>query len=192
MGNWKDDKKGGPDLEPGSYAARIYSVVEIGTHDNPFSDKKRSQVVVTWELPTEKRDDGRPTAQSRFYTLSMFKLANLRKDIETLLGKMTDEEADAGFDPTKLLGQPCFIVLAKNKNDKTTVNGMSALPKGMEVEEQHNDSIYYDIQKHDTEVFDALPEWLQNQIKDSDEYKAQFDEVKLTDVKDTGDGDIPF
>jgi hypothetical protein len=43
-------------IEAGSYAARCYSMVHIGTIEEEFNGekKKRNKVRLTWEIPSEK------------------------------------------------------------------------------------------------------------------------------------------
>ena len=100
-------------VEPGTYMARCYSMVELGHIDTEFNGEKKKahKVMLTWELPEEmavfNEDKGpEPYSVSKTYTLSMHEKSTLRKDLESWRGKGFTELEAAKFDITKLLGWP--------------------------------------------------------------------------------------
>ena len=110
---------GGTSYEPiasGSYAARCYSMIHIGTIEENImgTNKKLNKVRITWELPTElkvfKEENGeQPQVISKEFTLSLHEKATLRNFLKNWRGKdFTDDEAKA-FDIEKLVGAPCMI-----------------------------------------------------------------------------------
>jgi hypothetical protein len=103
-------------VNPGTYVARCFSMIEIGTIPVEYKGqvKKQKKVMFTWELPDElevfKEENGpEPFAVSKTYTLSLYDGSNLRHDLDSWRGvAFTDKEAES-FDVTKLLGVPCLL-----------------------------------------------------------------------------------
>ena len=184
----------------GAVVGRCYMVVDLGTQDTTFkgTPKKAHKILIGWEL-SETMSDGRPFAISSRYTLSLFDQAILRQHLESWRGKSFTEEELAGFDVKNVLGKHCLLSIVHNKEgDKTYANvkGIMPVPKGMEKPGAVNKDIYFDI---DTGKLEILPEWIQNIVKKSDEWKAKVNGVLPPAKQPTGAGrfddmedDIPF
>jgi hypothetical protein len=102
--------------------------------------------------------------------------ASLRKFIESWIGKKLTDAQAADFDITKLLGHPGMVNIAHNgKEDRTYANIMSIspLPKGFACPPAINELLTYDTTEHNAEVFAKLPEFLQEDIRKSDEWIAR-------------------
>jgi hypothetical protein len=179
--------------DAGAVVGRCYMVVDLGTQDTSFQGKpkKTHKVLIAWEL-AEKMEDGRPFAISSRYTLSLFDQAILRQHLESWRGRSFTEAELAGFDVKNVLGAYCMLSIVHNKDgDKTYANvkGVMPVPRGMEKPAPVNKDLYFDI---DTGDISVLPEWIQNVVKKSDEYKAKGNGSKpagsFGDMKD----DIPW
>ena len=165
----------------GSYPARCYQIIDLGTTEQGgnFPGKKR-KVQFLFELPTEKAvfDESKgeqPYYVRSIYTLSMNEKALLRRDISAWLGKkLTDAEASK-LDIFKMLGKTCMVNIAHvSKGDNTYANIISFAPlmKGYECPAPINEAFTYSPTAHEQEVFAKLPDFLQDKIKESDEYKS--------------------
>jgi len=184
-----DGGQGFATLEAGTYPARCVSMVHIGTIEETIAGKTKTlnKVSITWELPTElkefKQGDGeKPYHVRKEYTLSMNEKASLRIFLKSWRGKdFTEEEAKA-FDVTKLLGVPCLlnIVHKTGKKDPSKVYdevaSVGPMPKGMICPVQVNPSVEFSIGEWNQGIFNALPEFLQNKIMASHEYKARINQ----------------
>src|SRR5438552_3184662 len=102
-------------IPEGTYLARIYRFIHLGTQSGMWQGKETLQrkILIGMEFPDKKtvfkEENGEQpyTIQNRF-TLSMFKTAQLRGFVESLLGKkMTDEEAYE-FELEDLVGKTCM------------------------------------------------------------------------------------
>lgn len=187
-----------PVLDENGYLARLVSIVDIGIHEGSYGAKH--QCVFTWELPTEIGEDGRPYVISRFYTLSLNEKANMRKDIESMKGKIPVEKledpafVDSMF--TKLLSTPCQLSISQYKNKegylRNGIEGVGKPMKGAEIPAAINDLVLLDLENYDANVYNALPDWLKAKV---DEGKPVFDAENVSNSegakKDEGD-DIPF
>jgi len=204
------ENKGGSDFEPiaaGTYAARCYSMVHVGTITEEFEGKPKTQnkIRLSWELPTElkvfKEENGeQPFFVSKDFTLSMHEKSSLRKYLEAWRGKAFTEAEAQSFDVTKLLGKECLVsVIHEVKKGKTyaKIASVSTLPKGMVCPPQINETFEFSWAEFDQVKFDMLPEWLRHKMKDSVEYKQRFElesqkhEQNISTIEE-GDDDLPF
>ena len=152
-------------VHEGTHLARCYLMVDVGLQETPFGDKEK--VVLGWEIPEQKMDDGRPMIIYSTYTNSMHEKSNLRRDIENWRGKkLTDDESRA-FDLRTVLGHPCQLSVVHNENNSRTyanVAAVTGIPKGLPVADAVNDVICFDLDEDDD--VSILPEWLQRKISD--------------------------
>jgi hypothetical protein len=194
-------QKSGKSFDPvpaGNHVARIYSIVHIGhiLEDTQWGAKNNNKVRITWELPNEtkvfKEEEGaRPLSVSRTFNISWHEKAGLRKFVRGLEGK--DQET---FDLEALLGKVCMLNVSHNQvGDRTYANIDSAapLPKGMSEPEAVNEQFILNYtDKWDEARFEKLPDFLKEQMKQSDEYKRkQFEGAEKASPLDDADS-IPF
>ena len=189
-------------IDPGSYVARCYMVVDLGTHSEDYqgtiSDKRKIRVV--WELPTELHEfekDGvkkeAPVVIGKEYTLSMGGKANLRKDVEKMIGTtLTDDEAGA-FDVFSLVGMDSMIQIAnkESKQGKTyaLVQAIMKVPKGMVCPDAVNAPVTFNTAEWNQGVFESLPKFIQEKINQSHERRDIVDTGKEEEINPD---EIPF
>lgn len=197
----------------GTHAARLYSIVDLGVQDYEWKGEKKSgsKIRFTWELPNETQEfDGvkKPLVIGNNYTLSMGNKANLRKVIEGMLGITLRDEEAANFDMESFkgfLGKECMLsVIHTKKGDKTYANIGSVVPlmKGMTMPPQFNKDVIYEIGTSDNDVFQSLPNFVQDIIlkshelrdKDKTEPDEETDEEDHSDYPsdDINPEEIPF
>lgn len=163
----------------GNHVAICNAVVDLGMQpgSGQYPDPKH-QVYIRFELPTEQIKyvkDGQeitgPMSIGRTFTASMSEKANLRKFIESWFGKkFPNNDSAADFDHAALLGRKCLLnVTHTEKGEKTYANISAAtpIPKGMTADyQQHNPSLFFDLNDPDDSAFQRLPEWLQKKINE--------------------------
>lgn len=198
---WKDS--GGGDFEQppiGTHVARCVKLIDIGTQQGEYQGKAtyKRQVIIGWELPNELMTEGeyagKPFTVSKFYTASLGEKANLRADLKNWRGRdFTDQEL-AGFDAKNILGKPCMLSLTTNEKGKVRVTGVMALPKGTNVPDQINATVFFSLEPQDfsNESFEALSDGIKKMIKVSPEYQEVSNPARQAgshmDIAD----DIPF
>ena len=168
-------------VEEGTYPARIYSVIDLGTHDDTWQGKVNThrKIRITWELPTEIRTwekDGEqkeaPQVIGKEYTLSMGSRSNLRKHIELMTTTLSDEEAYA-FDVFSLVGMDCMLSVTHKESKEgkvyAQINTVARLMKGVDCPKQFNSSVTFNIEEWNKDVFDALPKFIQEKVMASKE-----------------------
>lgn len=183
-------------IESGTYPARCYSMIHIGTIEEEFNGEKKRQnkVRITWELPTElkefKEGEGqKPYVMSKEFTLSLHEKSTLRAFLKSWRGKdFTDDEAKA-FDVTKLLGVPCMISVGQTeKNGKTyaNVNSVSPLLKGYTMPSQINPTFELNYDNFTIEAFNSLPEFIREKMKRSEEFAKIANALEAIDEEKKG------
>ncbi len=199
-----------PPIEPDSYPAICYAIIDIGTHHNQMYDVEAQKIIVMWELPTERIDiekDGvvqnMPRAISSTYTLSLNEKANLRKMLESWRGKVfTDEELN-GFNLRNVLGAKCMLnIVNEQKQNGDTFSKVGAvvkLPKmlaeNLPPKAENPLVMFSTADPMFLTKMQSLPEWIQKRIQESKEYKAAALGKTTSsgfEVVNNNDGDLPF
>ena len=170
----------------GAQIAVLYSMVHVGSQEQggQFPGVKDT-IRFTFESASEFRvfkegEAEKPMVLGCKFTRSMNEKAGLRKMIEGIAGKAftTDKEASS-YDFRNLLGKACMInVVHEPSKDGTktyaNIKAFMPLPKGFPAPMAANALVSYSPLMHDQEMFELLPEWLQDEIKKSPEFIAMM------------------
>ena len=201
-----------PPVEPGTYIAVCIGAVDLGEQETTFNGKTKyvNQIQIIYELPSELIEiDGeeQPRQLSRRFTISLSAKSNLRKFIETWYSKKFTDESIRDFDTNDFLGKPAMLsVVLSEDGNYANIASAAALPKGMPAPEAKSELIDFDVENWDDAKFEKLPEWLQELIKNSTQYKAAHlpeDEVSVEAAEQAaskaaeaeagdGKGKVPF
>lgn len=178
---------GPKELAPvGLAGARIYAIVDLGLQPNKFKDGAlQRKVRLSWEI-NKPMSDGRPFAFHKNYTLSLDERSSLYADLKALLG----EAPQSPFDMKSLLGKECALMIAKKiKADKSEGREIGsilpAIPGQDAPKEKANKLVYWSFEEPDMAALATLPEFLQNDIKASPNWK------NINTKVDDG-SDVPF
>jgi len=211
--------EGGSSLEPipaGMHVARCFGVCDLGTHENKMFNKWTRQVLVQFEIPSERNigeKDGeawdKPRLISKTYTLSLHEKANLFGDLVAWRGRaFTDDELD-NFDVSKLIGAPCMLNLVHKARkvgpgSYALIQSITPLLKNVEAPEQEMDKTYFSFEDTPVIIPEGLPDWITDKIKESEEYQKGIAPSDVQQGEATSDGqpsepppatdndDIPF
>jgi hypothetical protein len=183
----------------GTHIARCYSMIHIGTVEWEWQGETKysNKIRVTFELPHEMRDfsgEQKPMVISKEYTLSLHEKSNLRRDLEGWRGKSFTNKELAHFDTTNLISKECNISIihktSKSGNEFAQIGSISGITKGTECPKQFNDSFIFNYEDNfNEEWLELQPEWIKDQIKNTDEYKNKMNQKKF---QDTPTDDMPF
>jgi len=196
------------DLIPaGTYLARCYQMLEIGTVKENFQgkDKDQHKVRIGWELPLERKVFNEQNGEqcyviSKEYTLSMHEKSNLRKMLEAWRGQGFTEDQAKAFDITKLLGVACMInIIHKPSKDGTRqyseIAGVIPVPKGTTVPPQENKTSVLSFDNFDMNLFEKLPDFIKEKIRTTPEYQTMVNpnhvQTRPEDMTEPID-DLPF
>jgi hypothetical protein len=167
----------GPPVDAGTHRAVLYGVVDLGhQHSKDFSGNPeiQHQVLLMFELPDERLDDGRPRAMSRQVKLSVHEKATLRHAIHALLGKSITDEQAMKVQLADLIGKNCLLsVVQKPGKDGRTmyanIDKFAPLMKGMTPAEPENNYTFFEINPGESIAAD-LPKWVREKIEKSVEF----------------------
>lgn len=195
---------GGANFEPlaqGVYGAVCHMIVDLGIQA-PYNPayKPAHKILLGFQIPSERRDDGDPQVLTMIQTASLNKKANLRKIIENWFGKsFPSDEAAEDFEVRNLLGKGCFLnVTHTDKGEKVYANIASIvpLPKGVEKPELEGEPLYYsefgDLSPQErSDAYGKLPEWVQKKV--DGQLRAEPATAAQASSSSAGvDEDIPF
>lgn len=198
-----------PILEPDTYQARCVQFIDIGEQKNPQDGNTRRQCMLIFELPTERikikdKETGEeremPRMMTGTYTLSMSEKSNLRKTINQWRGVALSDEEARRFDVSKLLNVPCMLSVVhktstKSGNAYATIGGVSKYPKSMPALPPAETPIFvFDLDTvDDLAAMEALPNWVQERIKQSPTYEKLLAEKEANDAfQNISVDDLPF
>lgn len=174
----------------GAHVARLINIIDLGTQTSTYEGKEntRRQSYLTWELPHELKEDGKPFTVSKFYTASLGEKSNLYKDLTSWLGK----PPATPFDPKSLLGKGCQVVVISNEDTgKVKVSAVVSLPKGTTLpKEKVYPELFFSLDEFDEDAFAQVPAGIQKMIEKSPEYEAIMNGD--TPAADTSEEEIPF
>lgn len=180
-----------PLLPEDVYPAVCSMLVDLGDQYSEKFGKTSRKVLIGWELPTEKLDNGEPRRLSNTYTASLNAKGNLRKDLISWRGRdFTPDELKA-FDLRNIVGVPCMIsVIHKVGQDgqkRAVIGGVMKLPKGMAPSAPSTEPTIFDLDAPDAmSRIGELPEWIQSRIKESETWKAMADEAQYARTEQRG------
>jgi hypothetical protein len=170
-GNYPERKP----LEAGAYAAVCDMIVDLGVQPSPggqFAPKRT--LMVRFQIPSERVEITKngetkslPAVISRTLGMSLNEKATLRQLLQAWRGKAFTPEELKRFDLANVLGKPAFINITHSvKGEKTYANltSIMPLPKGMPAPVLEGEGLIYSTDSPDPDVFDKLPEWVQDKI----------------------------
>lgn len=164
-------------IEDGSYPARLVQIIDIGEQERIDFDtgkptgQYQRRLFLTFEFPTETIEmngEEWPRWQSMEVTLSFHKRAKLPQIVSALDPKYQVT------DLSELVGRPALVTIGSTKNGRPKITNIVQLPKGMQVEDLKSPPVVFDMDDFDVEVFNTLPNFIQNRIKEAKNFSADM------------------
>ncbi len=197
MGFTTKEKSDYKPLPEGTHPAVCSALIDLGLQD-AFGIPK-PQLMLRFEFPTQRVnrvDNGvqtdEPMVKYQFYTNSLNKKANLRRDLEGWRDKgFTKEELD-GFDVRNVVGHPCMISIIHDNSGDRVKDKIRSISKfiGDSKPAPELEVIKYSKEEGETSQEHLLPDWIKEKISQSldDDISAPAP-VTAESFKDD---DIPF
>ena len=164
-----------PLLPEDVYPAVCNMLIDLGDQYSEKFDKLSRKVLIGWELPGEVLENGETRRLSNTYTASLNSKGNLRKDLISWRGRDFTVEELKKFDLRNIVGAPCMlsVIHREGQNGKyDAIGGIMKLPKGMPTPTLSNGFTILDLDEEGVEEkMEALPEWIQSRIKESETWK---------------------
>jgi hypothetical protein len=187
----------------GTHLGICYRVIDLGTQVSNFNGETKTahKVLLSWEIPEEKMEDGRPFSISQSYTWSMHEKATLRKSLEAWRGVAFTERdfGPSGFDIKNILGKACTLSVVHKAKDQSVfanVASIGKVMKGVQIPELTNPTVYIWLHESrwDAAAFSQLSANLQGKIMSSPEYLEMMNGAPVApeDARHDLSEDIPF
>lgn len=185
QGNQNNNRVAQPNIEPGNYPGRLVQLIDLGLQpQRPFKGKDKppaQEIMLTYELVDEfmKDEDGNSIEDKPRWiseTLPFFGLfADKAKSTQRYHAFDPNEDFDGDF--TRAVGMPINVTVVNNAVGEKVydnVGGLSPMrPKDADkCPELKNPTKVFDLDDPDMDVFNSLPEWIQNKIKDNLNFKG--------------------
>lgn len=187
----KKAKSSVPPLAADTYPAVCVGVIDLGEQHSEKFKNYQNKVMFLFEIIGETVDidgEAKPRWLSKEYTLSLSEKSNLAKTITAWTGReITDDENENGFDVSTLLGRKALVVVTCKENDNGTFNDITVItspPKMIQIPDAQSEQLMFEIESWNAEVFEKLPEWIQNKIKKSTEYQTKYAPTEKVAFKD--------
>lgn len=162
--------------EEGPDTAVCYQIVDLGTHETEFKGqkKKRREIQFSFELPNQthvfdEETGEQPLAIFQTFTMSLAPQSKLRPFLEKWRNKAINDGDEVDF--SVFLGQSATINIAieEAKSGKEYAKIVSIKPPKKKIKGM-NSQVLFSLSEFSQDAFDALPEWMQNKIKSSQEW----------------------
>lgn len=178
-GNSDSKFKRAEPLEAGSYPARVVQVLDLGVQvQRPFKGEAKppcQEINITYELADEfmKDEDGNDLEDKPRWVSEMIPLFNLKAERakSTQRYKALDPNDDFDGDFTQLVGLPCNVTIVQsvsktNGNIYNNVAGITSMREkdAKRMPELVNPSKTFVLDDPDMEVFNSLPQFIQDKI----------------------------
>ena len=164
----------------GNYMARVVQIIDTGIQYKDVWDpattsykadktKPLQHIYTTYELLTEfmKDEQGNDREDSPRWISEEWPLYSLDNDLATTTKRYNgiDPQSIHEGDWTMLGGAPCQVAVVHKKSGKAKIGGVASAIKGIPYPDLKNDPKVYTIDMGENEVFQSLPEFLQERIK---------------------------
>ena len=166
-----------PPVAEGVYPFVCVGVIDMGEQESIWKGKSRysDKVKLIFELPGETIEvDGEdlPRQLSRNFTFSSSSKSALRQFVSSWLGRSFTDGEFSEFELFELLGKPGLLSVVHSEDGQyANVGGAMALARGMAAPSAKSAYLRFDTTEWEEELFAALPEYLQEQLKKSTQYK---------------------
>ena len=167
-----------PVIEVGAYPARLVQVIDCGLQPQGFKGEVKApkrEINLTYELANVFMvdDDGNEDPSKPRWVGERMALNNLKADKakSTLRASALDPTGQHKGDFIAMLGAACTVTIihnpARDGSGKVYANVGNVGPamKGFPVPALVNDPRFFDLDEPDMEVFEQLPQFLQDRIK---------------------------
>lgn len=159
----------------GLHTGVLYRIIDLGTQKEmtQWGEKVQPKATFFFELPDEKRDDGKPFIITQRYTLVMGGKSRIVKDMKAWKNvDITEKDFDVAKFFHSLIGQGCNLNIVHSPDGKfANIDGISPLKKGENVPAPVNEAFFFDLEHYDAALFAKLSENVQNAVKQSPEYQ---------------------
>lgn len=181
-----------PTLDEGAYPARLVGIIDLGLQPQSYGGEAKApknQLQIIYESTDEfmPDEDGNPNEEKPRWFWEDFPLNHIKSDKATSTKRYMalDPQLEFNGDWAKLIGRPVIVGLTRTKgrdgNEYNNVGSTSTMraKEADKLPELVNSPILFDLESPDVDVFNGLPNRLQEKIKENLEYEGSKLEALL-------------
>lgn len=184
-------------IPEGPHLARCARVIEIGKHASGFTsidpdtgqevpDPPKDKAVIAFSLPNVKMDFGKIGVKQAFISnIFGITISNNEKSTMYRYTKALDPQGEGENLGDSYLGKLCQITVQhKTRPGKSTIqkiDSISAALPGLEAPELDTTPMWYSWENPDYDIWNALPEIHQEQIKNAVNFEGSPTDMMLKD-----------
>jgi hypothetical protein len=169
-----------PPLSEDVYCGVCYAIIDLGKQYSEKYKKLSHRIMIIWEITGETIEiDGNaePRVISKEYSLTWGDKSELKKLSDSLFGN--NAYTDDTFEAKIILGKACQLdITIQEKEDGTKYNKLANIIKLAKGQKAHDpkELLYYEIGDDGThDIFDKIPEWIRDKIKQSVDFENTVD-----------------
>ena len=174
-----------PPVDPGVYIGICVGVIDLGEQYSETFKKYSNDVQIVWELVGETVEvDGetKPRQLSRTFSIALNKKSKIRAFLSSWNAKQYTDDEFAALELFDQIGRACQLnVILNETGEYANVDSIMPLPKGMPAPTTNTPPIRWDMDAWDDAVFQALPEWVQDKIKQSTQWQKEHAPTESVD-----------
>ncbi len=181
----------------GSMLARLVGLIDLG-HQPGYIWKgeamdSKYKVVFTYELVGSFMEDGRPHWVSEDVNVSDFVGDGLTSKMMKRVMALDPSGvlSDNGKNLKELIGLPCMVTITYNDKGYPKIDAVVSAPVGFPVAELVNDTIIFNMDNPNMDIYNKLPEFTQKKIKSALDLEDTPLYAKLNEQQ-VGADDVPF
>lgn len=193
-----------PPMEPGTYLGICIGVIGLGEQETQWQGKTRyvEKVRFLFEIPEETIEmDGeqKPRQLSVDFSVAKRATSRIRQFLSGWMGKMLSDEEYANLELYDLLGRNALLGVVRSEDGQyANISTATPLRKSETPQTAVSAPILFDADEWDDAVFETLPDYLQERLKQSAQYKnahlpAQEVSVEAAEQEAAEDSEeVPF
>ena len=166
-----------PPMDAGTYVGICIGVVGLGEQETTFKGKTKyvDKVKFIFEIPDETIEvDGeqRPRQLSVDFSVARKSTSRIRQFINTWRSKTLTDEEYSELELYDFIGQNAMLSVVHSEDGQyANIASAVQLPKGIPSRQATAAPITFDADEWDDETFQTLPEYLQERLQKSTQYK---------------------
>ena len=182
-----------PPLEADTYIATCVGIIDLGEQYNERYKKYEDKIMLIFEIDGETiEQDGeqKPRWLSKECTASTGEKSNMYKYITAFYGQVSEDDLE-DFNTLELLGKSAMMeILVKEHSSKqgvmyNAINNVTKLPKKTKPPTPESDIVHLDFDDWNDEMFESLPEWIRDKVRNSPTFQKMFDKTDKVEFIDT-------
>lgn len=177
-----------PLVAVGTYLGVCIGVIGLGEQEGKWNGKTRysEKVRLVFELPGKTIEiDGeeKPRQLSTDFSFTLKKNGKLVQFVSSWMGKTFSDKEFADFELNDLIGVAGMLSVTHSEDGQyANISAVIALPEGVPAPKAKSDYLKFDANEWNDQEFEKLPEYLQEKLKKSTQYKNKHlpeDEVSV-------------